>query len=226
MNKANKATRATAWGALVLSSGAAWAQGVTLGGVADSAVRHVRNQPLFFAALPMLVPLPKVRPRLAYAASAVAIIAVALTTDHRLGVPPERFPIAAVARLKAMGVEGNIYNPDQFGGFLIWSFYPQRRVLTDGRNELYRSFIPEWQQAREDGRKWNALLRKYDIDIAVEEYRPPLRVIDAATGKPTLMDASLAYWPRDEWVLMARDEAGMVFVRRDVLASSRARGGR
>ena len=178
------------------------------------AVRHVRNQPLFFAAFAMLVRLPRLRPAIAYAASAIAILIVAITTDHRLGVPPERFPIAAVAHLQASGLRGNIYNADQFGGFLIWSFYPERRVLTDGRNELYRTFIPEWQQAREDGRKWNALLRKYDIDIAVEEYRPPLRVTDASTGKITEMPAHLAYWPRDKWVMIARDEAAMVFARR------------
>lgn len=183
------------------------------------AVRHVRNQPLFFAAFAMLVRLPRLRPAIAYAASAIAILIVAVTTDHRLGVPPERFPIAAVAHLQASGLRGNIYNPDQFGGFLIWSFYPERRVLTDGRNELYRTFIPEWQQAREDGRKWNALLRKYRIDIAVEEYRPPLRVTDASTGRVVEMPAHLAYWPKEEWVMIARDEAAMVFVRRAALSS-------
>ncbi len=189
------------------------------------AVRSVRNQPLFFAAFAMLVRLPKLRPALVYAASAIAIVLVGATTDHRLGVPPERFPIAAAAQLKASGLRGNIYNPDQFGGFLIWSFYPERRVLTDGRNELYRTFIPEWQEAREDGRKWNALLRKYDIDIAVEEYRPPLRVTNAATGKVMEMPAHLAYWPAQEWVMIGRDEAAMVFARRS-LVSSRARGDR
>jgi hypothetical protein len=189
------------------------------------AVRSVRNQPLFFAAFAMLVRLPKLRPALVYAASAMAILLVGIATDHRLGVPPERFPIAAVARLKESGLRGNIYNPDQFGGFLIWSFYPERRVLTDGRNELYRTFIPEWQQAREDGRKWNALLRRYDIDVAVEEYRAPLRVTNAATGRVMEMPAHLAYWPQQEWVMIARDEAAMVFARRSVV-SSRARGDR
>lgn len=189
------------------------------------AVRSVRNQPLFFAAFAMLVRLPRFRPALVYAAAAIAILLVGVTTDHRLGVPPERFPIQAVAQLKASGLRGNIYNPDQFGGFLIWSFYPERRVLTDGRNELYRSFIPEWQQALEDGRRWNALLRKYDIDLAVDEYRPPLSVTNAVTGQVTEMPAHLAYWPKNEWVMIARDEAGMVFARR-ALVSSRARGDR
>ena len=183
------------------------------------AVRHVRNQPLFFAAFPMLIPLPalRLRPVLVYAASALAVASVGFTADHRLGVPPERFPIAAVAQLRALGLRGNIYNADQFGGYLIWTFYPERRVLTDGRNELYRAFIPEWQEARVDQRKWMALLRKYDIQLAVEEYRPPLRVTDARTGRVTEMDASLAYWPRDRWTLIAKDDAAMVFARRSAV---------
>lgn len=178
------------------------------------AVRHVRNQPLFFAAFPLLIPLPSLRPRIAYAAGAAAVALIALTTDHRPGVPPERFPIDAVARLRASALRGNIYNADQFGGYLIWTFYPERRVLTDGRNELYRAFIPEWQQAREDGRKWSALLRRYAIDLAVEEYREPLRVTNGATGQVTLVPADLAYWPREQWALIAKDEVAMVFARR------------
>jgi hypothetical protein len=206
-------------GAFVLEPRRDWLRIALLAMFAILAVRHVRNQPLFFAAFAMTVRLPQIRLAIVYAASTTGIAIIALTTDHRLGVPPERFPIAAVARLKASGLRGNIYNPDQFGGFLIWSFYPERRVLTDGRNELYRTFIPEWQEARVDSRKWNALLRKYEIDIAVEEYREPLRVIDARTGKPVMMDASLAYWPRDRWELIAKDEAALVFARRGALSS-------
>jgi hypothetical protein len=188
------------------------------------AIRHVRNQPLFFAAFPLLIPLPQLRSAIAYVTTAIAVLLVAISTDHRLGVPPERFPIAAVEKLKQANLKGNIYNADQFGGYLIWTFYGERRVLTDGRNELYRTFIPEWQQAREDSRKWNALLRKYDIAIAVEEHRPPLRVIDARTGRPTDMPAHLAYWPKEKWKLIAEDDAAMVFALRRV--SSRARGDR
>lgn len=180
------------------------------------AVRHVRNQPLFFAAFPIIVA-PHVRlarRAIGYAVAAAAILIATIGVDHRLGVPGERFPIEAVARLQSTGLRGNIYNPDQFGGYLIWSFYPERRVLTDGRNELYREFIPEWQASRADNRKWNALLAKYRIDLAVDEYHPPLRVIDGVTGKPMMMDASLAFWPRSQWALIGYDDAGMVFARR------------
>ncbi|HJQ40397.1 MAG TPA: hypothetical protein VKB93_24900 [Thermoanaerobaculia bacterium] len=183
------------------------------------AIAHVRNQPLWFAAFPLLVDWRFGSRVLESMAAAALVIFVAVRSDHRLGFPPERFPIAAVAHLK--GLKGNIYNPDQFGGFLIWSFYPERRVLTDGRNELYHAFIPEYAKARVDGRAWNALLRKYRIDLAVDERRPPLEVLNAATGEKTRMPAWMAYWPPKEWELVAEDQAAMVFARRGVSSRSR-----
>jgi hypothetical protein len=180
------------------------------------AVRHVRNQPLFFAVFPFLVaPAMRTIARAhAYAVTAAAMLFALFTGAHGIGLFPRRFPVQAVARLKASGLPGNLYNPDQFGGFLIWSLYPQRRVLTDGRNELYHAFIPEYAKARGDQRAWRELLRKYRIDLAVDEYRAPLEVIDAVTRKTTHMPASLAYWPRRQWALIAFDDAGMVFARR------------
>lgn len=180
------------------------------------AVRHVRHQTLFFAAFPLVVA-PAVRrahERLAYAVAIACFLFALTTTGHYLGLMRDRFPADAVARLKASGLRGHIYNADQFGGFLIWTFYPERRALTDGRNELYNTFIAEELQARGDGRAWKALLRKYRIDLAVDEYRPPLEVIDAATGRHTTMPAWRAYWPQREWALIADDGVAMVFARR------------
>jgi hypothetical protein len=179
----------------------------------------VRNQGLFFVAFPLLMPRFEMRRVIAITGAAAAIALIAFTADHRLGVAPERFPVQAVARLRETGLPGNIYNPDQFGGYLIWSFYPERRTLTDGRNELHRTFIPEYARARRDQRAWTALLAKYRIDLAVEEYRAPLEVREHGTGKITMMAASLAYWPRDDWALLAFDDAGMVFARRKAFAA-------
>ncbi|HET7712330.1 MAG TPA: hypothetical protein VFL80_10415 [Thermoanaerobaculia bacterium] len=183
------------------------------------AVRSVRHQPLYFAALPMLIA-PSFaaaagrRERLMIGVSGALIAMVALTTTHQAGVDDARFPLHATQRLKASGLRGNIYNPDQFGGLLIWAFYPERRVLTDGRNELYQRFLPEYARARVDSRAWRALLARYRIDLAVDEYRPPLEVIDARTGAKRFMPASLAYFPRNEWAVIAYDRAGMAFARR------------
>lgn len=180
------------------------------------AIRAVRHQGLFLAAYPLLVApavrRERIRPVLAYAAAALFVGFLALTTVHAIGPQPTRFPIHSVARLQASGLRGNVYNPDQFGGYLIWSFYPERRALTDGRNELHHTFIREYAHARLNERAWRALLRKHRIVLAVDERRPPMEVVSGGTKR--MMDASLAYWPRREWALIGQDEVSMVFARR------------
>lgn len=190
------------------------------------AIRHARHQALFFASFPLLVA-PAVRrahEKLAYALAATCVLFAVATNEHGVGLLRDRFPVDAVARLKASGLRGNIYNADQFGGYAIWMFYPERRVLSDGRNELYHELIPEEIRARGDQRAWHALLHKYRIDLALDEYRPPLDVIDAVTRKHTTMPASLAYWPRRDWALIAHDNVGMVYARRKAFPPDVIRG--
>jgi hypothetical protein len=185
------------------------------------AIRYVRNQGLYAVAMPLLIaplippmPRPDLR-KVALGAGLAALVWVFVTDSHTAGIDERRFPVGAVRVLRASGLGGHIYNPDQFGGFLIWNFHPPRRVLTDGRNELYRVFLPEYAKARVDGRAWNALLRKYSITLAVEEYRrEPMEVTDAVTKRRRKMPASLIYFPRNQWALIAFDDAAMVFARR------------
>jgi len=182
------------------------------------AFQHVRNQSLYFAALPLLFPPIRI-PR------ATAILAIApfawvyAHTDHHTGIDAERFPVRAVAQLQRSGLPGNIYNVDQFGGYLEWTFYPQRRVLTDGRNELFGDFITQDAQARRDSRVWHALLQKYRIDLAVDEYQSDrVEVVDVATGERRYLPASLVRYRRRDWALIAFDDAAMVFARRAAFA--------
>lgn len=192
------------------------------------AIRYVRNHGFLFAAIPLLVsPLMPVslRPRLrAVIATATILLLCGLLWAHggiRTGVDRDQFPIASVAHLRALGLEGNIYNPDQLGGYLIWTVYPERRVLTDGRNELHTAYIEEYGKARLDQRAWNALLEKYAITIAVDEYRrEPVEVVDAATGQRRRIPASLVYFPRNDWALVGFDDVAMVFVRRSAFDAS------
>lgn len=187
------------------------------------ALRYVRNQGLFFAAFP-LVSAGLIRPdilrRLSTVLGAASALVVATVLAggpwSDIGVDRSLFPVAATEALKRTGLRGNIYNPDQFGGFLIWSFYPERRVVTDGRNELHRTYIPAYALARGDSRAWNQLLRTYELTLAVDEYRGELvPVVDSASGRTVLQPASRAYFPRERWALIAFDRAGLVFARRD-----------
>jgi hypothetical protein len=184
------------------------------------ALRYVRNHGFFFAALPLLVA-PALPPKLAgrvAAIAAAAILALAVVQQGGVGVgaDPAQFPVASVARLQQLGLKGNVYNPDQLGGYLIWSFYPERRAVTDGRNELHLGWIREYGKARLDSRAWNALVAKYRLTLAVEEYRrESMEVVDAVTGARKRVPSSLVYFPRDKWALVAFDDVGLVFARRD-----------
>jgi hypothetical protein len=183
------------------------------------AFRYVRNQGLYFAALPLLVPPLGTMPRRASIALAVCALLplgwVLQHDTHRLGIDDERFPSRAVATLRSYRLDGNIYNADQFGGLLEWTFYPARRTLTDGRNELFREYIAEDAMAHRDSRSWHGLIVKYGAVLAVDEYQKRIEVIDVASGQRRALPASLVRYRRKQWALIAFDDAAMVFARRD-----------
>lgn len=217
-----------ALGALAFARSRIWklhaAELILFAAFAALALRYVRNHGFFFVALPLLLApaLPAhVSPRLARLGAGVTA-AVALLLCVGRGVPlaggpveAKLFPIRAIESLRNLPVRGAIYCPDQLGGFVIWSFYPERRALTDGRNELHRTYIGEYGRARSDGRAWQRLLAKYEVTAAVEEYRDEqLVVIDGVTGERRTMAPSLALFPRSRWALVGFDDAAMMFVNR------------
>lgn len=197
---------------------------VVFGGLAVLAIQHVRHQGLYFAALPLLLPRVRVTPRASVILAVCAIVPIALVpVERHTGVDGERFPVLAAAHLQASGLAGNIYNADQFGGYLEWAFYPDRRVLTDGRNELFRDFIALDTRARRDSRAWHELLRRYHVDLAVDEYQRRIDMVDVASGIRRSLPASLVRYPRRDWALVAFDDAAMVFARRAAFSAARIR---
>jgi hypothetical protein len=194
--------------------------------LAALAIRYVRNQGLYFAALPLLVPpVGNFSRRVSKAIAACALIPLAWAFQHdvhRPRVDDERFPMRAVALLKSYNLPGNIYNVDQFGGLIEWTFYPERRALTDGRNELFRGFINADAAARHDSRAWHAMITKYSLALSVDEYQSEkIEVLDVASGERQALPASLVRYRRRDWALIAFDDAAMVFARRDAFAASR-----
>jgi hypothetical protein len=186
------------------------------------AIRFVRNHAFFYPALPLLL-----APALCFSWrrltlwSSVAALVVGFSAFPRwspgTGVDERRFPVRASDLVERHGLRGNIYNPDQLGGYLVWRF-PDRRVLVDGRNELYLTFFRELEKALEDSRLWNRMLDRYDLSIAIEEYGgSAIEIIDGVTGESRMQPRSLAYFPRTRWALIGFDEAAMVFIRRSAV---------
>ena len=190
------------------------------------AIRYVRNQGLYFATLPLLLPpLGNISRRASNVIAACALIPLTWAFQHdmhRPGIDDERFPTRAVTALRSYKLVGNIYNVDQFGGLIEWTFYPERRALTDGRNELFRDFIADDAVAHRDSRAWHAMIAKYGLVLAVDEYQSEkIEVLDVASGERRALPASLVRYRRRDWALIAFDDAAMVFARRDAFPRER-----
>jgi hypothetical protein len=184
------------------------------------AVRFLRNHGMFYSAWPMLIapmfpPLTNVRLQRIAGAAVFAFLVIFLTTRKpSLGINEQVLPVRATARLAALHPPGNIFCASHLGGYLIWSFYPERRVVNDGRNELHHAFLTEYAAARRNSRDWRLLLDRYRITTAVVDYEPPMRLKDARTGQMVAIPASRVFFPRSQWTLVAFDDAAMVFARR------------
>ena len=74
------------------------------------------------------------------------------------------FPVAAVEFLKRERVSGNMFNNDEFGDYLIFSAWPEYKVFTDGRSDMYgeKHGRPYLRVAGvQPG--WKEILLRYDI---------------------------------------------------------------
>ena len=69
-----------------------------------------------------------------------------------------RYPISAVTFIKEREIQGRIFNSYNWGGYLIWSMYPENKIYIDGRADVFgtdriRRFVdiyttkPGWSSA-------------------------------------------------------------------------------
>jgi hypothetical protein len=133
-----------------------------------------------------------------------------------------RFPVAACERIAAEAPEVRLYNDVQFGGYLIWRFYPPKKVFIDGRNELYAGLLARLGRihtgdAYED---WRRLVRDYGIEGSIVKYKETLKGViypPARPGEPPMRGYrawSAFLFPATEWALVYFDDTALVFMKR------------
>jgi hypothetical protein len=95
-----------------------------------------------------------------------AVIARADSGKLHFFFDPAIKPIAAVEFLKNEPINGNVFNDDEFGDYLIYAAAPQYKVFFDGRSDMYGEFWgeqyvaiarlhPNWEQVVEkNGFSW------------------------------------------------------------------------
>ena len=94
------------------------------------------------------------------------------------------FPVEGVNYLKQAGITGNLFNTYQWGGYLAWIYYPDRRVFVDGRADMYGDqFIQKYMTVNGAGSGWSQILDEYGVQAALIEKDGPLATLLAASGK-------------------------------------------
>jgi hypothetical protein len=83
-----------------------------------------------------------------------------------------KLPVRACDFIAERGLHARLYNTYEWGGYLIWRFWPRTRVFIDGRCVVYGDEIigAALRIARgEEG--WREVLDAWDVDMLVVRYR-------------------------------------------------------
>ena len=110
-------------------------------------------------------------------------------------------PLEAAEYLRNHDLPGQMFNSYNWGGYLIWSLYPEKPVFIDGRTDLYAlngTVLADYSQVHWIRPGWEEILDRYDTGFVVTEH----------TG---LLDTVLA--ERAGWRVIHRDDLAVIYQR-------------
>lgn len=98
---------------------------------------------------------------------------------------PATFPVGAADFVSSARPEGNMYAVDQFGGYLIYRFFPELKVFADGRSDLYRhgTVLDDMSSLSTLKPTWSEVLDRHDIKWMVLRHDEPLVSVTEISGK-------------------------------------------
>jgi len=110
------------------------------------------------------------------------------------------FPAEAVDWILEHRPAGEMFNPYNWGGYLIWSLWPDYRVFVDGRTDLYGdAFLEAYRKVTAARPEAEEILERHHINLILIESDSPLITYLSCTGR---------------WEEVYRDEMAVVLVRR------------
>lgn len=133
---------------------------------------------------------------------ALTFLGLAVGYHYLLGRPIQsawhNFPYQATQFVLDEEIKGPMYNPYNWGGFLIWRFYPQYKVFIDGRYEMFEPDITDdFKKIQEGIEDWEQALAKHGVNFLI---LPPKDV------HPQLAISS-------DWVMIYFDNLAVVFIK-------------
>jgi len=128
-------------------------------------------------------------------------IGLALNTLGESATWGRGLPLGAAAYLARSELPGKMFNTYNWGGYLIWSLYPETPVFVDGRTDLYAlngRVLDDYVQIHLVRLGWQDLLASYGIGHAVTEREGPLGLMLAQT---------------EGWELVYQDDLAVIYER-------------
>jgi hypothetical protein len=108
-----------------------------------------------------------------------------------------KFPVDAVAIIKAERPPGRMFNSYNWGAYLLWEL-PEYPVFVDGRTDLYNDeLLDQWFQVVRAEEGWQQVLYNWEVRLIVLE--PTLPVV--------------GYLEVEGWRLLYSDEVAVVYTR-------------
>ena len=113
----------------------------------------------------------------------------------------EEYPVQAVSYLQNHAVPGRMFNEYFFGGYLVWTMAPKRRVFIDGRGDIFEraGVFSDYMDVINLKTDALAVLQTYRIDSCLLYQNSPLATLLAASP---------------DWRRTYRDKISAVFVRK------------
>ncbi len=132
-------------------------------------------------------------------AGLVVVVSLAVNGELVRKFDPKLRPEAAVEFLKKEPIQGNMFNNDQFGSYIIYSAWPQYRVFFDGRSDMYGvKRMKEYFNIMSFQPGWEKIIDKYRIGWIIYN-----------------ADSELCRYllERPDWKLIYADRVANIFVR-------------
>jgi hypothetical protein len=127
------------------------------------------------------------------------------------GVRLYKYPEGSVKFLKENRIEGNMFNPYYWGGYLLWALYPDYKVFIDGRGLIEQVYLQQLNVMQGKSQEfqgipeWKAILDAYNIDFIITFS------VDKFTGNLIPLIPAILNDP--EWHLVYLDNVSLIFVR-------------
>ncbi len=89
--------------------------------------------------------------------------------------PAEAFPIKMIHENADLLQSGRLLTTDQWGDYIIYSYYPKQKVFFDGRSDFYGEKLGrEYLQLLQGTYDWQSILRRHRFDVALLPVEWPL----------------------------------------------------